>query len=321
MTAHRSVKLYDITRGEKIKYGYYAALETVFRQYIDELESYFYDEYKLTFDFNYKIKTGLKFKEYLNSVVYPSPLFVFSLSPLIRDCLLKTDNRIINLILSREDLFKNGRAAIYNGFQIDSHNCHHVKNTVDSLLNLFQKSWAGIYSVETRLKKLISNRIKAKIMDTTESCVVVTLTMRQKKFKSVWEFCLSNYQLDRIIDKHGSRGLLASKDSILKTSKIKEHFTNVLLENSKYEIRGIIGHLDISHKELLKSYQNKKILPIRNELDNNVIVHMNGHPILSGDAGETNGRLSMQINGKYTSMKSDIRQSKKSFSKLHFTKK
>ncbi|MBU3914227.1 hypothetical protein KKA14_01700 [bacterium] len=320
MTVEYSIKPYDITCGEKVKYGVYAALEIVFQRYINKLELFFFDEYKLAFDFDFKIKTGIRFNKYLESLKQPSPIFVFQLHPEVRNCLLIADNRIINLILAKSSLFENGKAEIPNNFQINAENSMKIKSTFSTFLDLFQDSWESIHNVKSELKKLVSNRIKAKIMDPTESCIICGVTIKQKRFKSEWEFCFSNHQLDRIIEKHGTRALLNNHSNSPGNPKIREFLSEILIQETTYELKGILGQLEISPIDLIESFNKKKVIPLKNEISNNVIVMLSDHQILSAIAGETNQKLSLQVNGKYETAKKNAGDIKKRFSKIKFSR-
>ncbi len=320
MSAELNVKPYDITNGEKVTYGYYSALEVVFKQFIKKLETYFYDEFKLTLEFEYKIKTDIKFINYLNSHRRPLPFFVFGITPLMRDAFIKFDNRFINLLLNKDSLFKTGRVALHDGFSIDKSNGAKIKDSVEELLSMFQDSWTKIHPVECSLRKLVSNKIKAKIMDDSESCVVITVSMKQRGFNSNWDICLSRYQLDRIIEKRGAKGLLASTGTASKEGTIKTHLTELLMNESEYEIRGVLGSLDLSSKDLLDSFQSNSVIPISNQIKHSAIVQLNRIPILAAEIGETYGNLAVQIKNRYDTVKEENKKEQKSFKKIEFSK-
>ncbi|MCP4751533.1 MAG: hypothetical protein GY866_11615 [Proteobacteria bacterium] len=318
MNVQPDIERYDITCGEKIQYGYYAALEVVFKKYIGELESYFFDEFNLSFQFDFEIKTGMKFREYLNGIEQPTPIFIYGLSPLKGDCLFLMENRSANLILAKAALNKSKRISLSNRFQLNAGNSRDIQHTVEDLLDLFQKSWENIFTVNSKLKKLVSNKIKAKVMNPAEACIAVKINMTQNNYAAYWEFCFSAYQLDQIIKKYGAKVLLAGKGEVRENQKIREYFTDLLLKESSYELRGIIGELNISQKELEESYHSEKVLPLKNVLNQNVIIQLNKVPILSASAGVTHENLSLQVNGKFEKVKVDIKQQQKPFSKLQF---
>ncbi|MBU2511805.1 hypothetical protein KJ966_10715 [bacterium] len=321
MTVNQKIKPYDITNNEKVTYGYYSALEVVFQQFIGKLESYFFDEFKLAFDFSVELKTGIKFRNYFETLNKPAPLFVFNLFPFTRDSILKIDNCFINLILAKEELFKKGKIALGNGFSLENTNSSLVKSSIEKILDLFQDSWKNIYPVEYNLKRLVSNRIKARVMDLSESCVVIKLTMSQKAFHSSWEFCFSTYQLDRIIKKRGAQGLLAASSPQQLDQKIKDYLTRLLMQESEYEISGVLGTINLSSNQLFESFKNKTIIPIENNLKNRAVIKLNKTPILAADIGQTANQISLQIKNSYESFKNETQKERKNFSAIQFPQK
>jgi flagellar motor switch protein FliM len=319
MRENQSITPYDITAGEKVSYGYYAALEGVFAKFINKLESFFYDEYKILFGFDFTIQTELKFGKYLKSLSKPIPLFIFGLSPLSNDCLLVADNRMVNLVLSRDTLYKEGRTAVDSSFSVDDSNFAQVKNCIEKVLSLFQSSWNSLYNVESQLKRLVSNTVKAKIMENSENCIRVRIGISQKRFKSYYEFCFSTSQLERVIEKHGRNALLGSRNFSPYDREIKQYFTDVVLKDSYYEVKGVLGSLNLSQKELIDSYRLKRIVPIHNEIEGNVVVKIGDQSVLSSIAGATNGHYSLQVNGKFEKKREEVKRTKKPFTKLRFS--
>ena len=311
-------KPFDVTGGEKVEFGYYTALEVIFKQFLLRLESFYFDEFNLPFKNDFEIITGLKFRKYIEGIEQPSPIFIFELLPLRGAGLLILDNRSANLIFSKEQLFRDKRADIDNRFRVTNDNCNSLKAHVESVLSLLQESWERIFPVESKLKKLVSHRIKARVMSPAESCIVVRMTIERASFKTQWEFCFSAYQLDRIIKQYGSKALLAGNGEAQENEKIRQHFTDMLIEDSVYELKGSLGELHISQVDLENSLKNQSVIPINNEINQNVIVKVNDVPVLSANAGITNNSISIQINGKLESMKAKIKQKHKPFSRLNF---
>jgi flagellar motor switch protein FliM len=321
MTSERKIKPYDITNGERVSYGYYSALEVIFQQFINKLEVFIYDEFKLSFSFNYKISSGIRFNKYLESMNQPAPLFIFSLQPLVSDSIFRTDNRFINLILLKNTLIKEGKVTLDNSFSLENTNSKTVKAVMDQLFILFESSWAKVHRIECKLKRVVSNKIKAKVMDNTESCVVVSIEMKQNRFVSHWDFCFSTYLLDRIIEKRGAKGLLAASGHHRgQEKKVKEYFEKLLLEESRYQIDAVLGFINLSSKDLWDSYQNKTVIPIKNVVQGHAEVQLNKNPILAAEIGETAGQISLKVADSFSIMASVIKKSKKSFSKLTFKK-
>jgi len=318
MRAPKRVKPYDITAGEKVSYGYYAALEVVFSQFLNELESYFFDEFNSSLSFDYKIVTGLKFKKYLNGLVNPQPIILFSLSPIIGNCLLVMENRSANLLLSREKLRSNKRTAVSNQFGLNAKHASEIQLTIEQLLNRFCGCWEKILPVKSRLQKLVTNTIKARVMSPVEACVVVKVSLRQNRFATYWEFCFSDYQLDQVIKQFGSQLLLAGNGEARANDQTKKYLTDLLLNECQYFIKGIVGEISISEHELIECYQKQKVIPVKNAIESNAIVSINDHPLLFGYIGSTNDQIAIQINGKYDNKTVEQKVKQKSFNKIRF---
>lgn len=312
------VEPYDITCGERIEFGKYAALEVIFDQFMSELESYFLDEYNLLFEFDYSIRNGLKFKDYLKSLDYQIPIVTFELSPLKGECLFVLDNRSTNLILQKKAIKSQKKTNIGKHFLINGTNSQDYKSELEGLLFCLDNCWKNIIKVDSKLNKLVFNKIKAKVMAESEACIVVHVLIKQKKFQANWEFCFSAYQLDRIIEEFGSRVLLTGNNKTFQNPMIKEYLTKMLLEESTYEISAELGSLKISQKKLLESYNNQEIIPIKSGIKHNITVNLNQTPILSAQLGSTHNHLSLQINGKYDAIKESVKEDLKPFSAIHF---
>lgn len=318
MADSMDIKPYDITGGEKVHFGYYAALEVVFNQYLNELESYFFDEFNTTLEFSYEIITGLKFRQFLERIENPQPIFLFHLSPVIGDCLLIMENRGANLLLSQEKLQANRKTSINNQFTLNSEHSAKIHGKINKLLSLFSKCWENILPVNSSLQKLVSNKIKARIMSPVEGCVIVRMNLKQNQFSTYWEFCFSDYQLDQVIKKYGSKLLLAGDGQVRENKATKQFFSELLLNESQFSLTGVLGDLNISEQDLLDSFHNQTVIPIKNEVSNNAVITVNNKPLLSASVGISNDHVALQVNGKYDKKKIEGKVKQKSFSKIHF---
>jgi flagellar motor switch protein FliM len=314
------VKPYDITGGERVTYGYYAALESVFQQFINLLESQFFDMFNLSIDFEVEIRSGTKFRRYLDTVHQPVPILVFNLSPMIGDCLLVLDNRSANLMLSREGFSRHQATVISDAFTVNTENYRSLYQSVNQILPTFYHSWGSIFKAEGRIKRLVSNRLKAKIMGPLELCVIVRLHLRQKRFHAVWDFCFSAYQLDQVIKHHGAKVLLTGIGCNDDGNPARKQLMNRLLAETCYDLRGVLGQLNISSYELNTYFQQGRVIPLKNEIRDNVVVYVNDVPLLSAAAGVTRENLSLQINGRYEKVKTECEERPKPFTPLVFPK-
>ncbi len=96
---------------------------------------------------------------------------------------------------------------------------------------------------------------------------------------------------------------------------------NLVLGQSSFEIKGVLGSLDLSSKELVECYEKQTVIPIKHLTKSRAVVELNKHPILAADIGETSGLISLKIEDSYSAISSKSKKEKKSFSQFHFGKK
>lgn len=314
MTNKQNIKPFDITRGERIEVGYHTALEAIFNHFINDLEVLFYDRYNKAFDFSYSIKTENKFSNFFKNVQFNIPIFIFKLNPLSRNCLLVLDNSFSNSVI--ENFSKCANTG--SGFKINSENYQAVKGLIDNLLGSFCQSWKKIYPVDYSLTKLVSNRIKAKVLSPTEACTRIKVNVGLGDFKTHFEFCFSSYQLDPILKKFSKKALLAGESDSYLSEESNLFLNGLLLDETDYKVKGVIGGINVSHNNLIDSLKTGKVLKLSNSLNKNAIVEINNKKVLSADIGVCRDNFSLQINGKFEAVKEEIKQKTKPFSKIKF---
>ena len=313
-----NVKPYDISRGEKVDYGYQAALELIFRQYLDVLEVQFYDRFNRVFEFDYNIQPGIKFQNYLKSLPSPVPIFLFGLTPLHGESLLVMENSWCNLFLDKRNATAQNTILQNDSFAITAENARFMGEIAHQVIQGFCSCWEKIQPVKGKLKKLVSNRVKAKVMDTTEICVPIKVSARYENFKALCQFCFSSYQLDPIMKTYWHKALILGEATRKERRIDRAKIRNLFAFEAVYELSGELGKMNLSQSELLKSLRQGEVLPIDNRINSNVMVKINDIPILSADPGVTNENWSLKINGRFDSVEKKIKIRPKPFSKLTF---
>jgi len=314
-----NITKFDITRGEHIQCGYYAALESVVEQYIRKLEAHFFDEFGLSMHFEYQIKNGNKFRDVHKQMAEYSPIFVLGLSPLRGESLLVMDNKSANLLISKQHLQRDGKITLKNRFILDATKRDIIEHQVKELLVHFESSWSNIFNLKCVLKRLVSHKIKAKVMSPLEACVTLQIKARYHDFEGDWCFYFSAYQLDSIMKTYRSKALLIGEGGDWEDKHIKDYLSSLLLGSSEYEAKGVLGKLIISQEKLLKSYEDGSVLPIESLINTNVEIQMNKEAMLAATLGDTNGNVALQINGGYEAVVEEIKLQGKPFQQTKFS--
>lgn len=314
-----SITKFDITRGEHIQCGYYAALESVVEQFVRKLETHFFDEFGLSMHFEYQIKNGNKFRDMHEKMAEHSPIFVLGLSPLRGESLLVMDNKSANLLVSKQELQRDGKVTLKNHFTLDASKRTIIEHQVKELLTHFESSWSNIFKLKCVLKRLVSHKIKAKVMSPLEACVTLQIKAHYHDFEGDWCFYFSAYQLDSIMKTYRNKALLIGESGDWEDKHIKDYLSNLLLGSSEYEAKGVLGKLVISQEKLLKSYEDGIVLPIVSSINTNIEIQLNKESMLAGTLGDTNGIVALQVNGGYEAVVEEIKLQGKPFQQTTFS--
>jgi len=309
---------FDLTQGEKVNYSYYIALESIYNCFTDRLEELFYDMFNKVFQFSYQIETGIRFQSRLRETEAPVPIFIFEVSPMKGNALLILDHSMTNLFLNQKTIFQQKTIDVKNCFSLNQNNSRALGTKVNHYLNEFEKCWEQINPIELKLKKLVSNPVKAKIMHSHETCIFINVTAKYKNFSCQCQFGFSAFQLDPIMKKHYQKAMLLGDSRPEPNQEKRNALLTMLNTDTIYRVKGILGDLKIPHQEIINSLETGAVIPLENALQNHVIVTINDYPVLSAEAGSSEQKLSLKINGRFDEMKLKVKQQDIPFSKLSF---
>ncbi|MDX2469420.1 MAG: hypothetical protein QNL04_02455 [SAR324 cluster bacterium] len=309
---------YDITRGENIQQGYFAALEVILRRYTSTLESYFFEVFKIHCQFSTTIQSNLQLRDYLDKIEQPSPIFIFGFSPLRTDSLLVMENRLANLFLNKDALFSQGKAVIPKRFTVNNDNYHFLEETTTDLLNSLSESWGKLQPASSTLKNLVSHRVKAKVLTSTESVVVVKIKLQYHGFTTGFEFCFSAYELDPILKKYGKKALLSGYCEKDPSEDEKKHLSEAIQKRANYQVKGYLGEMVLSKTALLEAKEKNLVLPISNILKDNLLVTLNGEPVFNAVSGESRENSALQVIGPYLKGKEEAKKTPPPFTPSKF---
>lgn len=314
------IRPYDLTRGESVKKGYFAALEAIMQRFCLLMESYLFDQFKISCQIGYQLRSGQSFKSYAEALEQPLPIFRFGLTSLKGESLMVMENSLANLFLFGADLFKKGRAVIPKGFRLTAENHEPLKASAEEIMALFQESYQLIEPSELEIHKLVSHRVKAQIMSPEEPQVTASVTIAYKAFKGKMEFCFSAYQLDPMLKRSGKKALLTRFVEQDQPEPKLEKIHQLIEERACYLAKGTLGKMRLSHQELAEAQRTGKPIPLQSEINGNVIVSLNGEPVLSATAGASHGKMALKINGEFKAKRQEAKEQPVPFAQLTFPK-
>lgn len=314
-----NIKKYDLTRGEKIVHGPMAGLEIIFNRLALELESCLFDQFSIPFQIDFGVEQGIKFRDFQLSLEQPHPIFIFQLAPLKGDALLVIENRFANLFFQQKELRQNKKISVTNNFLVNNNNFTLLQDSVVNILLKLQKSWDTFGSVQLALKKLVSHRMKAKVINPFETCAIVTMKFCWKQFETKLRFCFSYIFLDPILKSVSRSDLLASEGKTEIYSDITEHFRQTL-QDIPYDISGVLGKIRLSRNQLIEKMNSGAILPIRREKNDYSTVFINNVPLFSCTVGSIRDNYSVQLHKACEENIETNPSKEKKFQKIQFKK-
>jgi len=318
MTTEDNIKKYDLTRGEKVSHGPMAGLEIVFRKLAFELESFLFEQFEIPFEIDYHVEQGVKFRDFQHLLNHPVPIFTFDFFPYKGKSLLVTDNRFANLFFAREDLLRRKKMAISNKFQVSIKNYRILQKGITTILEKLQQSWSIFEEVRLETDKLVSHRLKANVMNPSQTCIVTTLRFRWHHFESNMKFCFSYALLDPIMRKISRKDILVSEGKSERFPEVEQHFKESL-KKIPCEISGVLGKVRLSKHEILNKIKSGEVIPVSLLKEGNSYLTVNDVPVFTGTPGVVNENFSMQLNGNFEIQEDKMRQGKeKTFGKLRF---
>ena len=309
---------YDLTRGERIRQGYFAALELVMRRFLGEMESYFFDSFKIHCQFDFLIQPNRQFRDYLAEIEQPCPIFLFQFSPLKTQALLVMENRVANLFLRKKELMARGQTMISKAFEVNEQNFGPLEDAALAMIQGLAKSWGKLEPAQAQLSQLVSHRVKAKVLPPTESVVIVNLLTNYKGLQTKWQFCFSAYELDPLLKKFGKKALLTGYAETAPNPAERAHLEERLQTCAPYQVKGILGEMTLAPAELHKAMEEGRPLPFVNNLQGNILVTLNGEPMLSAQVGDSHGHLALQVKGKYKESKQEAKKKPMPFKPISF---
>ena len=311
-------KKYDLTRGEKVNYSYHIALESIFNCFTDRLEELFYDMFNKVFKFRFEIETGIKFQQQIRTIQCPAPIFIFGMSPIEGNSLLILDHSLSNMFLEQSEIFNQNSISVENKFALNEFKSKALGAKVKQFLKTFADCWDHIQPVDIQLKKLVSNSVKSKVMPAHETTLNVLMTAEYQGFSCQSRFIFSAYRLDSLMKEHYQKALIHGESGLKNRTDNINSLLGLLKSEATYEVKGVLGELNTSHLDIVKSLRNGSVLHLQSDIQNNVVVNINEQPVLSAEAGNSNQKMSLKVNGLYNEMKSKSKNKNIPFSKLDF---
>lgn len=285
---------YDITHSNHITRGRMPGLEAVHDRFARVFSQTLTGEARRSV----RIVRGgielLNFRDFIDSVSYPSALGVFRMAPLRGSALLVMEQRLVHTLI---DLMFGG-----NGQLIADHMKQRVHRDFTGIemrvLNkLMQKSmvdlndaWKLLTPLNIRLDRLETNPAFASIVPDTETIIVTTFDVEVQRSPMTLRVGIPAILLEPVRSRlEASYQSVETEVNEVNVSWLTEH-----IQNADAEMLALLGKRNITLRQFLK-LKVGDLIPLNQEVEKPLNVLLQGVPKLTGIQGAYKGRKAIQI--------------------------
>ena len=304
--------------------GRFHLMDVVVRRWSSLVQESLYERIGVMFDVSVQNVEQHRFEEFFRSI-YKQPIYIFDTHNHSKGLFL-VDNSFFNVYvlknfseeISPDSEENESRAGLVGGLydtikkeitssgsniaDEDTLNRHsllqlmreHQKSLlalVRPMINDFEKSWLNIAPVKLNLSRVTIYPFRAKVMLPYEYCLVFRIKLSLGEFNSNFSLCLPLTGIDHLHTPIEKKKLIEPESMDYYFPHVKKHF-NDLLDNLEYSVVAELGSTDLSGVK--GELEEGQVLPLENR-DGNVIIRINGSPVLSGKTGESDGNYSVRV--------------------------
>jgi flagellar motor switch protein FliM len=297
----------------EINVGRFRWLDVVMRRWANQLESTLFDHLHSVFEIEAVTVIWTRFNDVLK-MLGDQPMYIFE-SDQKGKGLLILDNTIAQACINRDpDALENTDPLDVT--ELNSEKQKLLFDIVSQIVTDLEGCWLNIGELPLHLKRITTHPMRAKVMLPFERCVLGTVRFRSEGFESYLIICIPYSVVHPILSKLDDRKVLPpeSMDHFLEDV---ENYLQQLLLDTRYEVKAELGTVELGDRGgvLLKVGQ---VLPISVPYAGKAIVKINDLPMMIGEAGNSNGKFSVQVTDDFDTLRQTTQSTQKSFQNLHW---
>ena len=297
----------------EINVGRFRWLDVVMRRWANQLESTLFDHLHSVFEIEAETVIWTRFNDVLK-MLGDQPMYIFE-SDQKGKGLLILDNTIAQACIDRDpDALENTDPLDVT--ELNSEKQKLLFDIVSQIVTDLEGCWLNIGELPLHLKRITTHPMRAKVMLPFERCVLGTVRFRSEGFESYLIICIPYSVVHPILSKLDDRKVLPpeSMDHFLEDV---ENYLQQLLLDTRYEVKAELGTVELGDRGgvLLKVGQ---VLPISVPYAGKAIVKINDLPMMIGEAGNSNGKFSVQVTDDFDNLRQTTQSTQKSFQNVHW---
>ena len=309
------IKDYSLAEAE-IHIGRFRWLDVVMRRWANQLESTLFDHLHSVFEIEAETVIWTRFSDVIK-MLGDQPMYIFE-SDQKGKGLLILDNAIAQACIDRDpDALEN--TVPLDVTELNSETQKSLFDIVSQIVADLEGCWFNIGELPLHLKRITTHPMRAKVMLPFERCLLGTLRFRSEGFESYLIICTPYSVVHPLLSKLDDRRVLPPESMDHFLEDVEDHFQQLLLD-MRYEVKAELGTVELGDRSgvLLKVGE---ILPISVPYSGKAVVKINDLPMMIGEAGNSNGKFSVQVTDDFDTLKQTTQSTQKSFQNLHWGNK
>jgi flagellar motor switch protein FliM len=310
-----NVEEFSLAEAE-INVGRFRWLDVVMRRWANQLESTLFDQLHSVFEIEAETVIWTRFSDVLK-MLGDQPMYIFE-SDQKGKGLLILDNLIAQAYIDRNpDTLEKTKPLDVTELNFETQKS--LFDIVAQIVADLEGCWFNIGELPLHLKRITTHPMRAKVMLPFERCLLGTLRFRSESFESYLTICIPYSVVHSLLSKLDQRKVLPPESMNHFLAEVEDHFQQLLLD-MRYEVKAELGNVELGEKSGVL-LQVGQVLPISIPYPGKAVVKINDLPMMIGEAGNSNGKFSVQITDDFDTLKQTTQSSQKSFQNLHWGNK
>ncbi len=281
------IQSYRFSQAERLQYGRFPALDTVFYRWARALEEVLFEEFQTEVYAGSSMVEELRFADFHASLKHGRPIYFFELHPFQGTALLVLDNRFAALCTDPAKARRNEGHVTH----LTRQNYQRLQQVVTRMMAEFDRAWAGLHAVETHLRKITPHLFRARILSGFEPCLTAQLHLSGEGVSSRMMVCLPRVMLDPI-------GAALREQAIIPAISAAGGFTaEGVLDEAPHALTVHLGHFESTLDA--EQLQVGGVFALESDTGHQAVMEINGAPRLLGQVGEAGGHYAIQVTGAY----------------------
>jgi flagellar motor switch protein FliM len=287
------IQSYRFGQAERLQYGTFPALDTVFYRWARALEEVLFEEFRTEVYAGSSVVEEMRFNAFHSSLKHARPIYFFNLEPFQGTGLLVLDNRFAGLCADPEEARRAGGQQAPAPLTREGN--RRMQQVVERMGAEFDRAWEGLHEVRLRLRKVTTTIFRARVLNAYEPCLVAQLHLSGEGISSRLMMCLPRASLEPVLPALRDAAIIPTVSPVRQVPEPAA--LDDLMDDASYGVTVRLGQIEST----LDAAQLRVggVFALESFLGREAALEINGEPVLMGTMGESEGRYAVRVTGPF----------------------